>query len=186
VNFPCTNAGRVLAVHRSATHSFSKTSVASIELVAGLGVLGDAHAGATVRHRSRVARDPTAPNLRQIHLIAVETLHELAGTGFDVSPGDLGENITTQGVDLTTLLTGTRLEFDRGCVVEVTGLRNPCHQIETFRTGLLSKVRVELDDGSIERRVGVMGIVIVGGPITPAESFSFVAPPFGASPLVVV
>jgi MOSC domain-containing protein YiiM len=186
VNFPCTNTGRVLAVHLSATHSFSKASVAGIELVAGLGVLGDAHSGATVRHRSRVAKDPTAPNLRQIHLIAVETLHELAEAGFDVCPGDLGENVTTEGVELAALLTGTRLAFDGGCVVEVTGLRNPCHQIETFRTGLLSQVRVELGDGSIERRVGVMGIVIVGGPITPAESFSVVAPPFGASPLVVV
>jgi MOSC domain-containing protein YiiM len=180
------NTGRVLAVNRSATHTFSKTSVADIELVAGRGVIGDAHAGETVRHRSRVAKDPTAPNLRQIHLVAIETLRELAGAGFDVRPGDLGENITTEGVELAALLTGTRLEFDGGCVVEVTGLRNPCHQIETFRTGLLSQVRVEHDDGSIERRVGVMGIVILGGRIAPGAQFSVVAPPFGASPLVVV
>jgi hypothetical protein len=186
MNFPLTSTGRVLAVHRSSTHSFSKTASAFIELVAGRGVVGDAHCGENVRHRSRVAKDPTAPNFRQIHLIASEVLSEFVEAGFDVRPGGLGENITTQGVDLTSLLTGVRLVFSGGAVIEVSGLRNPCGQIDKFRPGLLSMARVELDNGCVERRAGVMGIVVVGGRILPGETFSIGPAPSGASSLVVV
>lgn len=186
MNSGCTSSGRVVAVHRSRAHTFSKFAEQALEVVAGIGVLGDAHAGETVRHRSRVAKDPLAPNLRQVHLIAVETLCELRVRGFDVNPGDLGENVTTEGVDLSSLLTGTRLVFDGDVVIEVTGLRNPCHQIENFRRGLLDQVRTVAEDGTIERRVGVMGIVLVGGRIASGSEFVVVAPPEGAAPLVVV
>lgn len=122
----------VLAVHRSSTHSFSKRSALSIRLVAGFGIEGDAHAGATVKHRSRVARDPTQPNLRQVHLIHAKLHDELNAGGFDVKPGDMGENITTSGLDLLALPAGTRLAIGQA-LIEVTGLRNPCVQLDRFR-----------------------------------------------------
>lgn len=185
MNSEWTIDGRVVAVHLSANHEFSKTSRSTIDLIAGVGVEGDAHAGVTIRHRSRMAKDPLAPNLRQIHLLANETLSDLRAKGFDVRPGSLGENITTQGVDLESLLEGTRLVFDHGCVVELTGLRNPCHQIENFRPGLLAEMRVVTDD-DIRRRAGVMGIVLNGGRLESGANFHVVAPPAGASHLVVV
>src|SRR5512134_1709343 len=101
----------VLAVHRSRTHSFSKPTALSIRLIAGIGVEGDAHAGETVKHRSRVARDPTQPNLRQVHLIHAELHDELRAAGFNVGPGDMGENITTRGLDLLALPTGALLRI---------------------------------------------------------------------------
>lgn len=186
MNSGYTTAGRVCAVHRSAVHSFSKSPQSEIELIAGIGVAGDAHSGATVRHRSRVAKDPSAPNLRQVHLIASETLRALRMIGFDVHPGDLGENVTTEGVEWTTVLTGTRVLFDSGCVIEITGLRNPCHQIDTFRRGLLDEVRSVAADGTIDRRAGVMGIVSNGGLLSAGTEFVLEPPPPGASPLVVV
>ena len=124
----------VLAVHRSPTHSFSKEPALSIRLIAGLGVEGDAHAGETVKHRSRVARDPTQPNLRQVHLIHAELLDELNAAGFTVKPGDMGENITTRGLDLLALPTGTRLTTG-DALIQLTGLRNPCVQLDRFQQG---------------------------------------------------
>ena len=128
----------VIAVSSSPTHSFSKSARQSIRLVAGLGVEGDAHQGTTVKHRSRVARDPTQPNLRQVHLIHRELFDELRAAGFDLSPGLLGENVTTEGVDLLALPTGTRLRLGTAAIVEVTGLRNPCSQMNRIQPGLMA------------------------------------------------
>jgi len=159
----------ILAVHRSATHSFSKQSALSIRLVAGLGVEGDAHAGATVKHRSRVARDPTQPNLRQVHLIHAELHDELNAAGFDVKPGDMGENITTRGLDLLALPTGARLTIGTA-VIEVTGLRNPCVQLDRFRPGLMQATLDRDAAGNLIRKAGVMGVVLVGGDVQAGDA----------------
>jgi MOSC domain-containing protein YiiM len=178
--------GRVVAVSRSATHSFSKPSQTSIQLVAGLGVAGDAHLGVTVKHRSRVARDPTQPNLRQVHLIHVELHDELRARGLDMVPGEMGENITTRGIDLLGLPTGTRLRIGDAAVVEITGLRNPCAQIEDHRTGLLAAVVGRNDAGVIFRKAGVMSVVLVGGEIRPGDAIEVALPAEPHHPLEVV
>ena len=167
----------VVAVHRKAEHSFSKRSAISIELVAGHGVRGDAHFGVTVRHRSRVARDPTQPNLRQVHLLHAELLVELEAIGLAVRPGQMGENITTRGIDLLGLSTGTRLRIGRTAVVEITGLRNPCAQIETFKPGLLAAVLGRSHDGSLVRKAGVMGVVVKDGQVLPGDLIEAVHTP---------
>lgn len=151
--------GTVLAVHRSSSHSFSKFAEESITLVEGLGVEGDAHAGTTVKHRSRVARDASQPNLRQVHLMHAELFDELVEQGHAVFAGDLGENLTTRGVDLLALPTGTRLLLGDEAVVELTGLRNPCSQIERFQPGLTAKVLDRDANGALVRKAGVMGVV---------------------------
>lgn len=173
----------MVAVAASRRHEFSKQPATSITLVEGIGVVGDCHAGVTVQHLSRVRRDPTRPNLRQVHLIAAELLEQLASAGYDVHAGDLGENVTTSGVDLLALPTGTRLAFDGGAVVEVTGLRNPCLQIDRFRSGLLAEVVGRDADGEIVRRAGVMGVVVVGGPIRTGESLRVALPAGPHEPL---
>ena len=167
---------RVESVHRDAQHGFSKVTVAEIRLLAGLGVEGDAHAGVTVQHRSRVAKDPSQPNLRQVHLIHAELHDELRADGFAVSGGDLGENVTTRGVDLLALPTGTRLRFGDGAVVEVTGLRNPCRQLNGFRDGLQAALLDRSDDGALIRKGGVMGVVLAGGVVRPGDAID-VEPP---------
>lgn len=153
----------VLAVARDASHNFSKTLCGEIELVAGLGVAGDAHQGVTVKHRSRVARDPSQPNLRQVHLIHNELLDELNDADFDVEPGDMGENITTLGIDLLSLPVGARLLIGDDAVVEVTGLRNPCAQLDSFQKGLTAAVLSRDADGGLIRKAGVMSVVLAGG-----------------------
>ncbi|GIH55543.1 molybdenum cofactor biosysynthesis protein [Microbispora rosea subsp. aerata] len=163
---------------RSATHTFSKTPLESIRLLAGLGVEGDAHSGVTVKHRSRVARDPSQPNLRQVHLIHAELHDELREAGFTVQPGEMGENITTRGVDLLALPTGTRLHLGETAVVEVTGLRNPCAQIDDFQDGLLKAVLDRDEEGNVVRKAGVMGVVLVGGEVRPGDPIR-VEPPAG-------
>ena len=155
--------GTVLAVHRSGSHTFSKFEEDAITLVEGLGVEGDAHAGATVKHRSRVKRDPTAPNLRQVHLLHAELFDELVARGFPVFPGELGENITTRGIDLLALPAGTRLVLGREAEVELTGLRNPCSQIDRFQAGLMAAVLDRGASGAIVRKSGVMAVVRRGG-----------------------
>ncbi|MHB1329747.1 MAG: MOSC domain-containing protein, partial [Gemmatimonadales bacterium] len=130
----------IVAVHSRPVHAFSKDSLSAIELVEGHGVRGDAHFGATVKHRSRVARDPSQPNLRQVHLLHDELFSDLAASGLDVLPGQLGENVTTRGIPLLSLSTGTRLRLGEHAVIEITGLRNPCSQIESFKPGLLAAV----------------------------------------------
>jgi len=165
---PHEQRGTVLAVHRSPTHSFSKRTALAIRLIAGLGVEGDAHAGETVKHRSRVARDPTQPNLRQVHLIHAELLDELNAAGFNVKPGDMGENITTRGLDLLVLPTGTLLMIGTA-VIRLTGLRNPCVQLDRFQQGLMQATLDRDPDGNLIRKAGVMGVVLDGGDIQMGE-----------------
>lgn len=169
-------APRVVAVSRSPRHAFSKTGEDAICLLPGLGVEGDAHAGATVQHRSRVAVDPTQPNLRQVHLIHAELHAELATAGFAVAYGELGENITTTGIDLLALPTGTRLRIG-DAEIEITGLRNPCAQIEQFRQGLLAQVVYRDAQGHLVRKAGVMGVILAGGIIRPGDNIEAVLPP---------
>ncbi|MGE5596366.1 MAG: MOSC domain-containing protein, partial [Hyphomicrobiales bacterium] len=152
----------VTAVSVSATHTFTKAAAQSIRLVEGLGVEGDAHAGATVRHRSRVQRDPAQPNLRQVHLIHAELHDELRERGFEVGPGAMGENITTRGLDLLALPAGTRLRIGDSAVVQVTGLRNPCAQLDGLQPGLMAAVLDRDAHGNLVRKAGVMGIVVSG------------------------
>ncbi|MEU1954012.1 MOSC domain-containing protein [Nocardia rhamnosiphila] len=168
----------VTAVGRSREHTFTKPTVANIDLVAGHGVEGDAHQGVTVKHRSRVARDPSAPNLRQVHLIHSELFDDLRAAGFDVRPGELGENVTTRGVDLLGLPTGTLLRLGAEAVVEVTGLRNPCVQIDHFRRGVLERVVGRDEQGAVIRRAGIMSIVLTGGRVLPGDDI-IVEPPTG-------
>ncbi len=178
--------GVVVAVSRSSTHSFSKDPQPHVTLVAGLGVEGDAHAGATVKHRSRVARDPRQPNLRQVHLIHAELHDELRAAGFDVRPGQLGENVTTSGVDLLALPTGTRLHLGASAVVEVTGLRNPCRQIDDFQHGLLPAVLDRDEQGRVIRKAGVMAVVLTGGDVRVGDAVRAVLPAHPHRPLVPV
>jgi MOSC domain-containing protein YiiM len=168
--------GRVVAVAADPEHRFSKDPRPSVRLVEGYGVEGDAHAGATVQHRSRVRRDPGAPNLRQVHLLQSELFAEVARAGFDVRPGELGENVTTDGVDLLALPVGALLLLGSSAQVELTGLRNPCWQIDHFAQGLLGQVRRRGPDGEVERRAGVMGVVRRGGEVAPGDTVRVVLP----------
>lgn len=170
----------VVAVCRDDRHRFTKTPQDEVVLLEGLGVEGDAHAGTTVQHRSRVRRDPTAPNLRQVHLLADELLGELRAAGHDVGPGALGENVLVRGLDLHALPTGTRLHLGEA-VVQVTGLRNPCRQIDAFSPGLLGLVVGRDTTGAVVRRGGVMAVVERGGRVRPGDPVAVVlpAPPYG-------
>jgi MOSC domain-containing protein YiiM len=157
--------GQVIAVQRSGRHSFSKFEEDAITLLEGLGVEGDAHAGITVKHRSRVARDAAAPNLRQVHLIHAELFDELVQRDFAVFPGELGENITTRGIDLLALPRGTVLRVGEEAQVEITGLRNPCSQLDRFQPGLASAVLARDPGGRLVRKAGVMAVVRRGGKV---------------------
>ncbi|KJS63718.1 MOSC domain-containing protein [Streptomyces rubellomurinus] len=162
--------GTVTSVSRSAEYTFTKPTCESITLLAGLGVEGDVHAGVTVKHRSRVAKDPTVPNLRQVHLIHRELFAELDARGFTVRPGDLGENVLTSGIDLLALPTGTLLHLGEEAVVEVTGLRNPCPQINAFQPGLLKEVlHRDEETGAVVRKAGIMSVVRRGGVVRPGD-----------------
>jgi MOSC domain-containing protein YiiM len=158
----------VTAVSRAAAHTFSKPTVASITLIEGWGVEGDAHAGATAQHLYVVKKDPTRANLTQVHLIQEELFDELDGR-FTVAPGELGENVTTRGVDLLTLPLGTRLHLGREAVVEVTGLRSPCSKINAYQGGLMKALVAKDDEGRILRKSGIMGIVVAGGVVAPGD-----------------
>lgn len=159
----------VTAVSSSATHTMSKPSGRGIRLLAGLGVEGDAHLGETVKHRSRVARDPSQPNLRQVHLIHAELHDELREAGFDIAPGQMGENVTTRGVDLLGLPTGTRLHLGADAIVEVTGLRNPCAQLNSIQPGLMAATLDRDAHGALVRKAGIMAIVLTGGAVAPGD-----------------
>ena len=176
-------APRVLNVAASAKHGFSKQVCDTIYVIAGIGVAGDAHAGPTVKHRSRVRIDPSQPNLRQIHLIHAELLDELAARGFAVAPGDLGENILTRDVDLLALPRGSVLAIGSSARLEITGLRNPCAQIEAFQRGLLSAVIDKAPGGALVRKAGVMAIVLADGSIGPGDAISVELPPQPHCPL---
>lgn len=173
----------VTAVSCNAEHTFSKANQASIRLLAGQGVEGDTHRGETVQHRSRVARDPSQPNLRQVHLIHEELYDELRAAGFVVAAGQLGENVTTKGVDLLALPTGTRLRLGTSAIIEVTGLRNPCSQLDDFQEGLLKAVLSHDEEGNLIRKAGIMSIVLVGGEVRPGDGITVELPPEPHHPL---
>lgn len=175
--------GIAIAVSCSAEHAFSKSNQKSIRLLTGLGVEGDAHMGEKVKHRSRVAVDPTQPNLRQVHLIHAELHDELRAAGFIVSAGQMGENITTRGIDLLALPTGTRLHIGDTAIVELTGLRNPCAQLDRFQPGLMAAVLGRDEQGKLVRKAGVMGIVAVGGEVRPGDPIEIELQPEPYQPL---
>ncbi|MGC1212101.1 MAG: MOSC domain-containing protein [Micromonospora sp.] len=175
----------VVAVHVSPAHTFSKLTVDAIMLHEGLGVEGDAHFGATVQHRSRVAADPSQPNMRQVHIIHAELFQDLAEAGFHVMPGDLGENITTRGINLLGLAVGTRLTIGQA-VITVMGLRNPCQQINNFQQGLLKQVVHTGEDGQVVRLAGVMGIVSRSGQVSAGDRVEVELPPKPHQPLTRV
>ena len=187
-------APAVVAVSRSATHTMAKENVEAIRLLEGLGVEGDAHCGVTVKHRSRVKRDPTQPNLRQVHLVHAELLDDLVAAGFQVGPGRIGENVTTRGLDLLGLPTGTRLRLGDAAVVEVTGLRNPGGQLDGIQPGLRSATIEGGPDGEggeggedIRRRLaGIMAVVVSGGEVRPGDAIDVALPEAPHSPLKVV
>lgn len=167
--------GRVVNVSRSATHTLAKENLFAIQLLEGLGVDGDAHAGTTVKHRSRVARDPSQPNLRQVHLIHAELHDELRSGGFEVMPGQMGENITTRDIDLLGLPAGARLRIGEA-MIEVTGLRNPCAQLEEIQPGLMAAVLGRDEQGKLVRKAGVMGVVVGGGQVSVGDSITVELP----------
>lgn len=173
----------VTAVSRSPRHRFSKQNELWIRLLEGIGVEGDAHAGQTVQHRSRKRWTPHLPNLRQVHLIHSELHDELNAAGFRVSPGDMGENVTTRGVDLLGLPTGTRLHLGPSAVVEVTGLRNPCVQLDRFQDGLMQATLDRDADGELVRKAGIMGVVLAGGDVRPGDPIRVELPPGPHAPL---
>ena len=175
--------GQVVAVALDGRHRFAKPLALEFRLLAGLGVEGDAHAGVTVQHRSRVARDPSQPNLRQVHLLQSELFEEVAAAGFRVAPGELGENVTTRGLDLLALPTGTRLRLGEAAVVEITGLRNPCSQIERWQPGLLAQVLDRDTAGRLLRKAGVMAVVLAGGAVRPGDAIAVELPPLPHRPL---
>ena len=179
-------SGVVAAVSRSPRHTLVKPNADSIRLVEGLGVEDDAHLGTTVKHRSRVARDPSQPNLRQVHLIHGELHDELRDTGFAVVPGQMGEDITTRGVDLLRLPTGTRLRLGDSAVVEVTGLRNPCAQLDRIQRGLMAATLDRDEHGNLVRKAGIMGVVIAGGEVRPGDPILVELPPQPHRPLTPV
>lgn len=175
--------GSVKALHLSQEHGFSKQPVGEVELIAGVGIAGDAHAGPLVQHRSRIAADPSQPNLRQVHLIAAELFDVLAAAGHQVSPGDLGENVTTEGIDVHDLTVGSVIRLGETALVAVTGLRNPCAQIEAFQPGLLRQVSYRDDDGVLVRRAGIMGVVVLGGTVRVEDRLEVQPPPGPPRPL---
>jgi MOSC domain-containing protein YiiM len=169
-------SGRVIAVNVSPAHTMTKPNVARIRLIEGLGVEGDAHAGVTVKHRSRVARDPTQPNLRQVHLIHAELFDELRTKGFEIAPGLMGENVTTRGVDLLGLPTGALLHVGASAIVKVTGLRNPCYQLDGLQKGLMQATLDRDADGELVRKAGIMGVVIAGGDVAAGDAVRMEVP----------
>ena len=173
----------ITAVSVSQTHTFSKSNQPSIHLIAGLGVEGDAHLGETVKHRSRVARDPSQPNLRQVHLIHSELHDELQTAGFDVTPGKMGENVTTRGIDLLALPTGTKLCLGSTAIVKVTGLRNPCKQLDAYQEGLMAATLDHDDKGNLILKAGIMAIVLQGGDVQPGDTIVVELPPEPHQPL---
>jgi MOSC domain-containing protein YiiM len=176
----------VAAVAQCGTHRFSKPTADAIQLVEGLGVEGDAHFGATVKHRSRVRRDPTQPNLRQVHLIHGELHDELRSRGFPVSPGDMGENVTTRGLDILALPAGTRLRLGSVATIEITGLRNPCSQLDGFMPGLMAATLDRDTDGNLIRKAGIMASVVIGGEVRPGDPIAVALPREPHRPLAPV
>jgi MOSC domain-containing protein YiiM len=169
--------GEIVAVCSSPIHSFSKLPREAIRLIAGLGVEGDAHIGQTIQHRSRVAVDPAQPNLRQVHLIPAELIDELRAAGFGIEAGQMGENVTTRGIDLLALPVGSLLQLGAQAVVEVTGLRNPCVQLNAFQSGLMEAVVERDGNGRLIGKAGIMGIALLGGVVRPGDAIEVELPP---------
>lgn len=167
----------VAGLARQHDHRFSKAPAQELVLRAGHGVEGDAHAGVKVKHRSRVAKDSTLPNLRQVHLISQELLDELQGAGFSVAPGDLGENVTTRGLALIDLPQGARLRLGEAALIEITGLRNPCRQLDQFQKGLMAATLDRDPQGRLIRKAGVMAIVIESGIVRAGDAIMLELPP---------
>jgi MOSC domain-containing protein YiiM len=178
--------GVVVSVARSGEHTLGKPRRDAIRLLAGLGVEGDAHAGETVKHRSRVRRDPTQPNLRQVHLIHAELHDELRTAGFDVAPGQMGENVTTRGIDLLGLPTGARLRLGQDAELELTGLRNPCVQLNGIQPGLMEATLDRDPSGRLIRKAGVMAVVRRGGEVRTGDPIAVELPPAPHAPLTAV
>ena len=173
----------IISLSRDNEHNFSKPPVDQLTLLAGLGIEGDAHAGRTVQHLSRMAKEPNAANLRQVHLIHAELFEELAEKGFSVGPGQLGENITTRGLDLLGLSRGTRLRLGEEALIEITGLRNPCIQINAFAEGLMAATLDKAPDGSLVRKSGVMAVVITSGDVRVGDGIELASVPMTHEPL---
>lgn len=167
---------KVISVSKSKTHSFSKNRCHSIVLLKGLGVEGDAHMGEKIKHRSRVRKDPNQPNLRQVHLLHAKLFDELKEQGFDVSPAQMGENITTEGIDLLNLPKDTILQIGTRAEVQITGLRNPCSQLNSIKDGLMNAVLEEDEKGNLIRKAGIMGIVLVDGEVKVGDEISITLP----------
>ena len=178
--------GRVIAVSRSGSHDFTKPNVASIRLLVGLGIEGDSHMGETVQHLFRVRQDPTQPNLRQVHLVHAELFDELRAAGFELTPGEIGENITTRGIDLLGLPAGAKLRLGRDAIVEVTGLRNPCKQLNAHKAGLTAAMLGRDAEGGVVRKSGIMAIVLAGGEVQAGDEIGVELPPGPRRPLPVV
>jgi MOSC domain-containing protein YiiM len=166
----------VLSLSKSDEHNFSKSTCSSLTLIKGEGVDGDAHRGVTVKHRSRVKVDPTQPNLRQVHLVHNELIQELQGKGFNVQAATMGENITTKGIDLLSLPRGTELKIGEEAIIEITGLRNPCKQLDNFQKGLTSAVLDKDDEGNLIRKAGIMAVVLAGGKISAGDPIKITLP----------
>jgi MOSC domain-containing protein YiiM len=180
---PAVEAGSVVAVSCNPSHGFSKINQASIRLVTGLGVAGDAHFGQTVQHLVRVRDNPGMPNLRQVHLIPFELFEELRAAGFTVTPGEVGENVTTKGINLLKLPKGTRLHLGDTAVVELTGLRTPCRQLDRFQPGLLAEMTGRDEQGNLLIKSGVMGIVLISGTVRPDDTIRVALPQEPGQPL---
>ena len=176
----------IIGLANNAQHRFSKQPTRSLTLLAGLGVEGDAHAGRTVQHLSRMKQDPNQPNLRQVHLIHAELFDELAGQGFAIEPGQMGENVTTRGINLLGLSAGTRLRLGGEAVIEITGLRNPCHQLNGLAPGLMAATLDRDADGELIRKAGVMAVVITDGEIAVGDAIALESVPLVYEPLVPV
>jgi MOSC domain-containing protein YiiM len=166
----------VKSVSKSLSHTFSKNVVGQIKLIEGLGVEDDVHLGKTVKHQYLAKKYPTSANLRQVHLIHYELIEELNENGFSVSDGDLGENITTIGIDLLNLPTDTILKIGNEAVVKITGLRNPCVQLDMFQKGLLKAVIEKDENGNVIRKCGIMGIVIKSGIVRIDDAIEIIFP----------
>lgn len=169
--------GIVKSVSKSGTHTFHKSTCDSIQLLKGLGVQGDAHMGEKVKHRSRVAKDPNQPNLRQVHLIHSELFDELKEKGFDIKAGEIGENITTEGIELLSLPKDTVLHIGETVQVQITGLRNPCKQLDALKKGLMQAVLDKDEEGNLLRKAGIMGVVLEGGEVTIGTTITVELPP---------
>lgn len=176
-------SGKVIAVSRSASHTFTKPNTESIHLLVGLGIEGDTHAGVTVQHRSDVRKDPNRPNLRQVHLMHAELQDELRAAGFNVDCGVMGENVTTRGIDLLDLPTGAILRLGKDAVIEITGLRNPCRQLDAYQQGLTAAVLDRDAAGNLIRKAGIMAIVVTEGEVRAGDAISVTLPPVPHRPL---